>query len=95
MTITDKDVRHVARLARLSLTDDEVVRLVKDLSQFLDYVTQLSELDGDLPDDAGPAATAPVREDRVVAGLDHEAALGQAPRHSDGAFAVPTFVEEA
>jgi len=95
-TITEADVAHIARLAHLELDDQQTRELLSDLRQILDYVGQLSELDtADVPPTAHLAAVrAPMREDRVVAGLDHDTALRAAPRTTDGGFAVPGFVED-
>ncbi len=96
MSITKEQVQHVARLARLELEADEIDALRKDLSRILEYVDTLSELET-----AGVQALThlavpelPSRPDEVIPPLDRETALREAPRASDGAFAVPRFVEE-
>jgi len=96
MAITRESVLHVARLARLELDGDEVERLQRDLAKIIGYVEQLAEL----PTEGIPATAhvaterAPLREDRLVPGLDQERALAEAPRRGAGAFAVPGFVDE-
>jgi len=45
MTLTKDDIRHIARLARLHLSDEEVERSANELSSILDYVGQLQEVD--------------------------------------------------
>jgi aspartyl-tRNA(Asn)/glutamyl-tRNA(Gln) amidotransferase subunit C len=96
MAITRETVLHVARLARLELEDDEVLRLQSDLGKILGYVEQLNELSTEgVPATAHVAAErAPLREDTRVPGLDQERALAEAPRQGGGAFAVPGFVDE-
>jgi aspartyl-tRNA(Asn)/glutamyl-tRNA(Gln) amidotransferase subunit C len=94
--ITRDDVLHVARLARLTLEEPEIERMIQDLGKILGYMAELNQLD---TSNVAPTAhvavdKAPFREDEVVFGLTSETALGQAPRQSDGGFAVPAFVDE-
>jgi aspartyl-tRNA(Asn)/glutamyl-tRNA(Gln) amidotransferase subunit C len=85
-------VLHVARLARLELTEDEVARMSDELSAVLGHIEKIGELDLD-----GVAPTAHVvevsnalRPDVVVASLPHEVALASAPAVADGGFRVPS-----
>ena len=96
MAITRDNVLHVARLARLELTELEVDRMQRDLNGILDYVNQLSELDTtDVPATTQVAVVAaPFRADVPVPSLPHDLALSQAPRSSSDGFAVPAFVDE-
>jgi aspartyl-tRNA(Asn)/glutamyl-tRNA(Gln) amidotransferase subunit C len=96
MAITRDNVLHVAKLARLELTELEVDRMQRDLNGILDYVNQLSELDTtDVPATAQVAVvSAPFRSDVPHQCLPHEVALSQAPRSSSDGFAVPAFVDE-
>ena len=96
MAITRETVLHVARLARLELEGDEVERMQRDLAKIIGYVEQLGELETEgIPATAHiAAARAPLREDQLVAGLDQERAVAEAPRRGGGAFAVPGFVDE-
>jgi aspartyl-tRNA(Asn)/glutamyl-tRNA(Gln) amidotransferase subunit C len=91
------DVRHVARLARLALTDDEVVRYGNQLGDLLQHVDQLRELDTD-----AVAATAQViaarnvvREDALRPTLDRDVVLAGAPQAQHGFFRVPKIIAEA
>ena len=45
--LTDKEIEHIAKLARINLKDDEKERLKKDLSSVLDYIAKLNEVDTD------------------------------------------------
>ena len=94
--ITRDDVLHVARLARLELSEPEVGRMIQDLGKILGYMAELNQLDtSSVPPTAHIAVDrAPFRADEVVTGLTSETALGEAPRQSDGGFAVPAFVDE-
>lgn len=96
MAITRETVLSVARLARLELAPDEVERLLRDLGNILGHVEQLSALDTDgIPETAHVAVIeSAFRPDQVVASLENEVALAEAPRHADGGFAVPAFVDD-
>lgn len=96
MAITRETVLHVARLARLELSGDEIERMQNDLGKILGYVEQLSELstEGVPATSHITAERAPLREDELLPGLDQERALAEAPRQGGGAFAVPGFVDE-
>jgi len=96
MAITRDNVLHVARLARLELSELEVDRMQRDLNGILDYVNQLSELDTtNVPATTQVAVVAaPFRPDQPAPSLPHDLALSQAPRSSADGFAVPAFVDE-
>ncbi|HLV21192.1 MAG TPA: Asp-tRNA(Asn)/Glu-tRNA(Gln) amidotransferase subunit GatC [Polyangiaceae bacterium] len=96
MAISRDDVLHVARLARLELSEAEITSMQRDLSQIVDYMAKLGELDTDgVPPTAQVAVEqAPLRDDAVRPGLTAEQALGEAPRRVESGFAVPGFVEE-
>lgn len=94
-TAKTMDVRYVANLARLSLTDDEVVQFQGQLDHIVEYFNQLRALD---VDGVEPMAhTTPVhnvfREDQVRPGLDRDAVLKNAPEHGPEVIMVPTIVE--
>jgi len=96
MAITRDNVLHVAKLARLELTEAEIDRMQRDLDGILEYVNQLSELDTqDVPATTQVAVVAaPFRGDEPRPSLPHDLALSQAPRSSSDGFAVPAFVDE-
>ena len=96
MPITRADVLHVAKLAKLELSEAEVERMVRDLGTILEHVAELQKVDtkGVPPTAYGAVEAAPFRPDDVVAGVDRDVALREAPRHEDGGFAVPAFVDE-
>jgi aspartyl-tRNA(Asn)/glutamyl-tRNA(Gln) amidotransferase subunit C len=95
MTLTLKEVEHIALLARLELDADEKTRYQKQLSDILDYVAQLQKLDiQDQPATATsglPAAR--LREDVPRQGLSTEEALRNAPDQRDNQFRVPPVLE--
>jgi aspartyl-tRNA(Asn)/glutamyl-tRNA(Gln) amidotransferase subunit C len=96
MAITRDNVLHVAKLARLELSEAEIDKMQRDLDGILEYVNQLSELDTkDVAATTQVAVVAaPFRGDVPVPSLPHDLALGQAPRSNSDGFAVPAFVDE-
>lgn len=94
--LTEKDVLHVAKLAQLSLTEDELPRMVKELSAIVGYVRKLDELDtSDVPPTRQVQVEAlPLRSDEPRPSLPQDEALNEAPRTAEGGFAVPGFVDE-
>lgn len=89
------DVRYVAHLARLHLTDDEIARFQGQLDQVLEHVRELGRLDVEKVEPTAHAM--PVnnvfRRDEVRPGLDREKALANAPRERQGQFIVPKIIE--
>ena len=89
----DRDqVLHVARLARLELSDEEVERMSGELSGILDHVDKISELDlsGTEPTDHVVALENVLRPDEPRPSLPRERALENAPDAGDGSFRVPS-----
>jgi aspartyl-tRNA(Asn)/glutamyl-tRNA(Gln) amidotransferase subunit C len=87
-------VRHVALLARLALTDEQVHTLADQLSSILDHVETIQKLDlADVqPTSHALAVTNSVREDVARPGLSQEQALRNAPKRRDGYFVIPRIV---
>ena len=95
MSVSDRDVLHVAALANLELTEDERTHLLRDLNSILGYVNRLNELDTTgVPAMAAVSGPAPeLRADQPQPSLAHEDALRNAP-DSDGVyFEVPKVIE--
>ncbi len=91
--LTREQVLHVARLARLELTDDEVERMSRELSGILDHIEKIGEL-GDL-EDVPPtshviAIENALRADEPRPSMARDAALESAPDPADGGFRVPS-----
>jgi len=86
---------HIAVLARLALSDDEIASMTRDLEQMLDYVATLDQLDteGVAPTVHGFELATPLRPDEPVAPLDPELAVANAPAHEGTAFLVPKVLE--
>lgn len=89
----DRDqVLHVARLARLQLTDDEVEQMQSELSSILDHVERISELDleGVEPTAAVVDIENVLRPDEPRPCLPRERALANAPDATEEGFRVPS-----
>jgi len=93
--ISEEEVRHVARLARLALNDDELQSIGRDLNAILDYVDKLAELDltGVEPTTHAVPLELALRQDVVVKTLTREDVLANAPSAREGLFCVPRAVE--
>jgi aspartyl-tRNA(Asn)/glutamyl-tRNA(Gln) amidotransferase subunit C len=91
MAITRDDVLHVAELARLELTEDELERLGAQLNAILEAVGKVSELDlADVPPTSHPLDLANVwAEDEPRPSLELEEALANTPEREGGFFRVP------
>lgn len=85
-------VLHVARLARLSLTDEENERMAAELNGILEHVEAIADLDlDDVPPTTHVIALENVlRSDEVAPSLERERALAGAPDPTDDSFRVPS-----
>lgn len=89
------DVRQVAKLAHLEITDEEVALYTPQMANIVKYVEQLNEIDtGDMEPMLGGLtaegeATATIREDVADGSLGQKAAVSQAPSAVVGHFQVP------
>lgn len=94
--ISTDEVRHVALLSRLAMSEDEVQRYAGDLTRILDYVEQLQEVNTEgvepmahalkLVNVFGPDAASP--------SLSNQAALSNAPEAESGCFKVPKVIQQ-
>ena len=87
-----EEVLHVARLARLALSEQEIEPMARELSAVLDHVATIAELDleGVPPSTHVVEMTGALREDRPRPSLPREVVLSQAPAASDEGFLVPS-----
>ncbi|HKE28339.1 MAG TPA: Asp-tRNA(Asn)/Glu-tRNA(Gln) amidotransferase subunit GatC [Bryobacteraceae bacterium] len=98
MKITEKEVRYVAALANLNLTDAEVAKFQADLDEILQHIDKLNEIDTSA---VAPMAqvlfdadeTATLRADEIVPPLGSGPALANAPQPGAGYFKVPKVIE--
>ena len=97
------EVRHVAELASLQLTDEELPRMARDLNQILGYVAQLNELDtgeiapmaqaSEVLGLAAAEAGETLRADVVLPSVDRAAVMVEAPETDGRFFKVPKVIE--
>ncbi len=89
--ISEEEVRHVANLARLGLTEDEVKRMSGQLGAILESIEQIGELDleGVPPTANALNLTNVLRPDEPRKSFPQDVALSTAPDTVDGLFAVP------
>lgn len=95
MSLTQAEVEHIAELARLELSAEELARYSEQLSAILDYAARLRELDTSQipPTTSVLAATLPLRADQPAAGLTEAAVLANAPQVEQQQFRVPPVFE--
>ena len=98
MKLTEQEVRYVAGLANLKLTDDEIRKFVADLGDILTHVDKLNEVDvsgvepmAQVLYDAEETAT--LREDTERPTIENATALANAPLAGGGYFKVPKVIE--
>ncbi len=95
MSVTNADVRHIAKLARLAMSDSEIEAMVPELNSILGWVEQLGEVDTDGVDPL--TAVIPnklrLRDDAVTDGNCRDEVLANAPVAEHGFFAVPKVIE--
>ena len=96
MTIDRATVDHVARLARLALSDEERDRMSAELTVILEHAEKIQalELDGIEPTAHAVALENVLRRDEVTPSLTPEEALANAPEAEEGRFRVPRIVED-
>jgi len=95
MALTKEEVAHIAQLARLSLTEEELETYRDQLSAILDHFAQLSALDteGISPTSSVLPAESRLREDAPRSGLGAEKMEKNAPDWTDDQFRVPPIFE--
>ena len=106
-TVSEEDVRHVADLANLELTAEELPRFVKDMNSILGYIAELNELDvAEVPamaqvsdilavtsQQADVLAGKSLRADAVKPSVDRAAVMADAPETDGRFFKVPKVIE--
>jgi aspartyl-tRNA(Asn)/glutamyl-tRNA(Gln) amidotransferase subunit C len=91
MLLNPEEVEHIAALARLALTEDEIFRYQQQLSEILAYFQRLQQVNtDDLPHTAGGGMIGEtLRDDQPAKGLDKEDAIRNAPDIENDQFRVP------
>ena len=98
MPLTEKDVRYVADLAHLELTEEEVKKFLPQLDSILEYMQKLNELDTSQVEPMAqvtyPASENPsLRSDQARSTFAQDEALANAPEPGVGCFKVPHVIE--
>lgn len=98
MKITETEVRGVADLANLKLTDQEIARLAKDLDEILTHMDALNEIDTSRVQPMAQVLyeseeTATLRADMIIPPIGNQAALANAPLAGNGYYKVPKVIE--
>ena len=98
MAFTEKDVRYVADLAHLELTEEEVKKFLPQLDSILQYVQKLNELDTSAVEPMAQVTypgseNASFRADQPRRNFSQDEALANAPEQGAGCFKVPRVIE--
>jgi aspartyl-tRNA(Asn)/glutamyl-tRNA(Gln) amidotransferase subunit C len=95
MKLSREQVEHIAELARLELTEDELVLYQEQLSTILNYAERLQALDTDdiLPTTTVLSSGSAMRADEVEIPAGREDILSNAPDEAEGCFRVPAVLE--
>ncbi|MCM3585419.1 Asp-tRNA(Asn)/Glu-tRNA(Gln) amidotransferase subunit GatC [Mesobacillus maritimus] len=93
--ISTEQVKHVANLARLAITEEEATRLTQQLDKIITYAEQLNEIDTENIEPTSHVLDLKnvLREDIAKPGLPNEQVLKNAPDHQDGQIKVPPIIE--
>ncbi|MDN7146099.1 Asp-tRNA(Asn)/Glu-tRNA(Gln) amidotransferase subunit GatC [Liquorilactobacillus mali] len=97
MAISASEVEHVAGLAKLAFTDEELQKFTGQMDEIIGMVQQLSEVDTDgIPVTTHVTdATGVMREDVAVSGTPREELMRNVPQHQDGYIKVPAIIDES
>lgn len=95
MSVDDKTVRKIAKLARLAIADENVPKMAAELNGILGWIEMLNEVDveGVEPMTSAVEIAMPMREDAVTDGNIQAQVLANAPKADSGFFVVPKSVE--
>jgi aspartyl-tRNA(Asn)/glutamyl-tRNA(Gln) amidotransferase subunit C len=95
MPLSPQEVDHIAKLARLELTDEQKTRYREQLEAILDHVAKLQELDTKdiAPTTSVSVGQMPLRKDESRHGLSRDDLLKNAPQQGDGQFQIPPVFE--
>ena len=95
MSVDQNTVRHIARLARIAVREDELPALAGELNTILDWVEQLAEVDtrGVEPMTSAVEVTMKMRDDVVTSGNLQKEVTANAPKSEDGFYVVPKVME--
>lgn len=93
--ISAEEVKHVANLARLAVTEEEVEKFTQQLDKIISFAEQLNELDTENVEPTSHVLDMKnvMREDVPAKGLPREEVLKNAPEHENGQIKVPSIIE--
>lgn len=93
--ISVDQVKHVAHLARLAVTEDEAEKFTRQLDQIITFAEQLNELDTENVEPTSHVLDIRnvMREDVAKPGLPNDEVLKNAPEHQDSQIKVPSIIE--
>lgn len=95
MAISEEQVKHVAKLAKLSFPEDDLKEFTQQLGKIIDMVELLEEVDTEgVPFTSNVVETVNVmRPDRAVAGWDRDELMRNVPEKEDGFIKVPAIID--
>ncbi|VEN75199.1 Aspartyl/glutamyl-tRNA(Asn/Gln) amidotransferase subunit C [Candidatus Desulfarcum epimagneticum] len=95
MKITEKEIVHVAELARLDLSGESMADFARQIGEILEYVDTLAKADteGVAPTFHAVSLTNALRDDEKKAPADRDALLANAPEEDEGLFVAPKIIE--
>lgn len=97
MVVTEKDIKHVAKLAKLEIPEEEIVKFTEQMDKIIAMVEQLSELDTeDVPVTThGMTSSSVMREDEAAPGTDRAKLLENVKHHENGLVKVPAMIDNS
>ena len=95
MSIDKDTVKHIAKLARISLNDEKIEDLSKDLSSIIKFIEKLNELNTDKVEPLSSILNVPLRsrKDEITDGKIRKKILENSPQKNDEFFVVPKVIE--
>lgn len=97
MTVTEEDIKHVAKLAKLEIPADEIKKITGQMDKIIEMVEQLSELDTeDVPVTThGMETYSVLRKDKAIPGTNREKLFKNVKSEEDGLIKVPAMIDNA
>lgn len=97
MAVTEEDIKHVARLAKLEIEKDEIEHFTDQMDRIIHMMEQLDELDTDnVPIMThGMETYSVMREDKAIPGTDRERLFKNVKRSQDGLVKVPAMIDNS
>ncbi len=95
MEIKKEDIKHIANLSMLNLSDEEIEKYTKDMEQIVEFANKINEIDTSKIEESAFAldATNVFRKDEVRESFDRELLLSNAPSSNGEAYSLPNVME--